>query len=117
MVRVGVRVPVRLRVRVRIGANGETWQCSVGLGVGHKTRHEKEVWTKQGRVIKAANRRWYLQGMKLLPKSPLDSSPLGRGTGRGRGYFKKSDRKQELFSEKEQRERREKKSERDRCIC
>jgi hypothetical protein len=47
------------------------------------------VWTKQGREIKAVCR-WNLQGIKLLPKSPLDSSPLGRGTGRGRCYFEES---------------------------
>ena len=68
-------------------------------------RKKREVWTKQGRVIKAASG-WHLQGMKLLSKSPLDSSPLGRGTGRGRGYFEESAPKQELFSEKDQRERR-----------
>ena len=39
------------------------------------------MWAKQGRVLKAASR-WHLQGIKLLPKSPLGSSPLGRGTGR-----------------------------------
>ncbi len=41
--------------------------------------------------------------MKLLPKSPLDSSPLGRGTEREHGYFEDSDPKPELFSENEQR--------------
>ncbi len=38
--------------------------------------------------------------MKLLPKSPLDSTPLGRGTGRGRSYFEESDPKSELLSER-----------------
>ncbi len=40
--------------------------------------------------------------MKSRPKSPLDSSPLERGAGRGHGYFEETDPKQELFSEKEQ---------------
>jgi hypothetical protein len=35
------------------------------------------MWTQTGCVIKAVSR-WHLQGMKLLPKSPLDSSPLER---------------------------------------
>ncbi len=65
------------------------------LGLEHKKRHEKELRTKQGRAIKAASR-WHLQSMKLLQKSPLDSSLLGRGTG----YFEETDAKQELFSEK-----------------
>jgi hypothetical protein len=56
--------------------------------------------------------------MKLLPKSPLDSSPLGRGTGGGGGgeyigYFEKSDPKSELFSEKEQRGRRVRETEKE----
>ena len=57
--------------------------------------------------------------MKLLPKSSLDSSFLGRGTERGRGYFEESDPKQELFSEREQRGRRGRETEREssmRCI-
>jgi hypothetical protein len=45
-----------------------------------------------------ASSQWHLQGMKLLPKSPLDSSHLGRGTGRGRGWFQESDPKPKLFS-------------------
>jgi hypothetical protein len=49
--------------------------------------------------------------MKLLPKSPLDSSPLERGTGRGHSYFEASDPKQDLFAEKEQRERKRRKGE------
>ncbi len=57
------------------------------------------MWAKQGRVIKAASR-WHLQGMKLPPKSPLDSSILGKGTD------EESDPKQELSSEKEPRGRR-----------
>ncbi len=68
------------------------------LGLEHKTRHEKELRTKQGRGINAACRS-HLQSMKLLQKSPLDSSPLGKGTG----YFEEIDAKQEFFSEKEQR--------------
>ena len=67
----------------------------------------KRCEAKQGRVIKAASRWHHLQDMKLLPKSPLDSSPLGRGIRRGRGYFEESDPKPELFSEKEQRGKRE----------
>jgi hypothetical protein len=39
--------------------------------------------------------------MKLLPKSPLDSSPLGRGTERVRNYFEEYDPKLKFFSEKE----------------
>ncbi len=35
-----------------------------------------------------------------------DGSPLGRGTGRERSYYEKSDPKPDLFSEKEQRENR-----------
>ena len=42
--------------------------------------------------------------MKLLPKSPLDISPLRRGTGRGRCYFAVSDQNTKLFCEKEKRE-------------
>jgi hypothetical protein len=72
-------------------------------------RHEKEAWAKQGCVIKATSR-WHLQGMKLLPKSPLDSSPLGRGTGRVHSYYEESDQKQELLPESEQRGRRERES-------
>jgi hypothetical protein len=60
--------------------------------------HEKEVWAKQGCVIKEACR-WHLQGMKLLPKSPLDSNLLERVTGRERNYFEESGPTQELFSE------------------
>jgi hypothetical protein len=52
--------------------------------------------------------------MKLLPKSRLDSSPLGRETERGRGYFEESDPEPELFSEKEQIGRRGRKRERER---
>jgi hypothetical protein len=90
-----------------------TVKSSLASGSGewgsHKARQKIEKWAKQGRVIKADSR-WHLQDMKLLPKSPLCSSPLGRGTGRGtgrgRGYFEESDPKQDLFSEKEQRGRR-----------
>ena len=57
---------------------------------------------------------WHLQGMKLLLKTPLHSSPLGRGTGRGRGYFQERDPKPELFSEREQKERRGRERERER---
>jgi hypothetical protein len=46
----------------------------------HTARHEKEVWAKQGRVIKAASR-CHLQDRQLLPKSPRDSSPLRRRNG------------------------------------
>ncbi len=63
------------------------------------------MWAKQGRVIKTASRS-HLQGMELLSTSPLDSSPLGKGTGRRRSYFEERDPKQELFSEREQRGRR-----------
>jgi hypothetical protein len=40
--------------------------------------------------------------MELLPKTPLHSSPLGRGKGRGHSYFEESGPKQEVFSEKEE---------------
>jgi hypothetical protein len=76
-------------------------------------RQKKEVWAKQGRVLKAESR-WHLQGIKLLPKSPLDSTPLERGTGRGRGYLEESDPKQEFFSEKRaERKRGEREREKD----
>jgi hypothetical protein len=52
--------------------------------------------------------------MKLLPKSPLDSSPLGRETGRGRSYFEESDIRSQSCSLKESREEDEGKSERER---
>jgi hypothetical protein len=52
-----------------------------GIRGPYNARNEKEVWAKEGRrLIKAASR-WHLQGMKLLPKSLLDSNPLGRRTG------------------------------------
>ena len=47
---------------------------------------------KEGSVVKAASR-WHLQRMPLLPKSPLDSSPLGKRCG----YFEGSDPKQSVF--------------------
>jgi hypothetical protein len=50
--------------------------------------------------------------MKLLPKSPLDSSSLETKTGRGCGYFEESGPKQVLFTEKEQRGRKERERER-----
>jgi hypothetical protein len=40
--------------------------------------------------------------MHLLPKSPLDSSPLRRGTGRGRSYFEESDPKKSREEEEEE---------------
>ncbi len=83
------------------GSEGPTWQDK-----------RKRRGAKPGRAIKAASR-WHLQDMKLLPKSPLDSSPLRRGTGRGRGYFEESDPKQEFFSEIEQRGRRGREKERE----
>ena len=59
--------------------------------------NEIKVWAKKGRDVKADSR-WHLQGMELIPKSPLDSSPLKRGMGRGRRYFEESGPKQEMFS-------------------
>ncbi len=75
----------------------------------HITRHEKEVWAKQERVIKATSR-WHLQGMTLLPKSPLDSSPLGRGT-------RKVIRSQSFsLKNRAERKKREREAEREREI-
>ena len=51
--------------------------------------------------------------MKSRPKSPLDSRPLERGAGRGRGYFEESKLKPESFSEKEQRGSRGRERERE----
>ncbi len=45
---------------------------------------------KQGRVIKAASRK-HLQGMKLLPKSPLDSNLLRREREEGSVILRKSE--------------------------
>ncbi len=58
------------------------------MSVRYNERHEKEVQVKQGLVINAAIQ-WHLQGMKLLPKSPLDSSHLEGDTERRRGHFRK----------------------------
>ncbi len=70
--------------------------------VMEKVEEEKRGKKKQGRNIKAASR-WHLQGMKLLPKSPLDSTPLDRETGDGRGYFEESDLKQEFSLKKREK--------------
>ncbi len=78
----------------------------------HEVRHGKEVRVKQGREIKAASR-WDLQGMKLLPKSPLDSSPLGRGTGRGSTYFEESPIRSQSCALKESREEEARERERE----
>jgi hypothetical protein len=71
-----------------------------------KSREEEEGQRERERETDASSR-WYLEGMLLLPTSPLDSTPLRRGTGRGCGYFEESDPKQEVFPEKEQRGRRQ----------
>jgi hypothetical protein len=55
----------------------------------HNTRHQDNDKKQnlrsgeKGEVKDGHPTRLHLQGMKLLPKSPLGSSPLERGTGRG----------------------------------
>ncbi len=63
------------------------WHKEVG-GRSHKAQNmTKRRGQSQGvkSKIKARASRWHLQGMELLPMSPPDSSPLGRGKERGEG--------------------------------
>jgi hypothetical protein len=87
-------------------------QVVQGSRESHKARHEKEVWAKPGRVIKAASR-WHLQGTKLLPKSPLDSSSLEREKqGEGAAVLRKVVRRKR-YSLKTKAERKKKERERE----
>ncbi len=85
----------------------------------HKARHEKEVWAKQGRVIKVASRWHTCRAGSYCRRARWTVAPWGEERGEGRSCFEESDPKSELFSERGQRERRERERERerDRCIC
>ncbi len=85
----------------------------------HKTQDTRHKTTRQRQEAKIAKReledghptRWHLQDMKSRPKSPLDSSPLERGAGRGGGCLEGSASKPELFLLREPTRRRGRKGE------
>ena len=74
----------------------------------HKTtRRRQEAQFKKREVEDGHPARWHLQGMKSRTKSPLDSSPLERGAGRGGGCLEGSGSKPRAVLLRESRQEKE----------
>ena len=71
------------------------------------TRHRQEAQFKKREVEDGHPARWHLQGMKSRTKSPLDSSPLERGAGRGGGCLEGSGSKPRAVLLRESRQEKE----------